>query len=80
MTRPTSNTDNSLQTITHKLDMLINLLAHQAVGNMTNTEAVPLLQRLGFTPAETAWILGISSHTVSVRLNEAKKKQEKQGA
>ena len=66
-----------LEEISHKLDVLINLLAYQTVEKMTITQGAPLLRRLGFTASEIAAIYGTNRNVVNVRLAEAKKKEKK---
>jgi hypothetical protein len=67
----------ALVEISRKLDVLLKLIAYQAIGIKTISEGAPLLRRLGFTPSEIAGIYGSTAKSVSVRLAEARKKGAK---
>lgn len=69
--------DKQISEINEKLDRVLNLLAYQTVGKMALSEGAPLLRRLGFSQSEIAAIYGTTANTISVRLAEAKKKNQK---
>jgi len=69
-------TEEKLNQIERKLDILINLMAYQMVKDMTIAEGAPILKRLGFQNAEIAAIFDTTRKTVSVSLAQAKKKNQ----
>jgi len=69
--------EDSLGRIESKMDVLIKLIAIQAIGDTNQSEAIQKLSKLGLDRNTIATILGTSPLTVSVRLSEARKKGKK---
>jgi len=69
------NKELDLKEITHKLDVLLSLIAYQTVEKKILSEGAPLLRRLGFTPSEIAAVYDSTANAVNVRLAEAKKRK-----
>ncbi|MGE0501255.1 MAG: sigma factor-like helix-turn-helix DNA-binding protein [Rhizobiaceae bacterium] len=60
--------------IAQKLDTLIRLQAHLAVGNLpSQKEKILFLGRVGLGPKDIADILGTTPNTVNVALSTARK-------
>ncbi len=66
-----------LSALNNRIFTLISLMAFQVAEGKTLAEAAPLLKRLGLSQSEIATVLDSTSHIVSVRLAEAKKKRNR---
>jgi CRP-like cAMP-binding protein len=58
-----------------KLDNLLRLLAADVTQGMKQGEQIALLDRVGFPPKEIADLVGTTSNTVSVTLNNLRKRK-----
>ena len=64
-----------LQTINHKITILVHVMAYQMIEGKTLAEGAPVLKRLGFNAGEIAGIFDSTSNTINVLLSKAKKKK-----
>jgi len=69
-------TDKVLESIDKRLEQLVKISALQLGKDMTATERIIALHKIGLTPSEISNIIGISSNVVNVRLSEARKRGE----
>lgn len=72
-----ASTHDQVSQADRKLDVVMNLLAYQAVGKMTVAEGAPILRRLGMSPTEIAAVFGSTAEAVRTRLKEARKRSTK---
>jgi len=68
---------NPEKILIEKLNIIIKLLATQAVVNLKPNEAIKLLGRAGLDRGLIAKICGTTTNTVSVTLSRAKKHKSK---
>ena len=68
---------NDLQPVTHRLDILIKLIASSLLAGKKQREQIELLSKSGLAPKEIAELIGTTSNTVRVELNAIRKKQKK---
>ncbi len=73
---PTLSQDTTAA-MNRKLEILINLMAYQMVGDMTIAEGAPILRRLGMSPTEIATVFDSTTKSVRTRLKEAKRRTTK---
>lgn len=65
--------DELLQDIARKLDIIIRLLLKESISEINKIEATKLCSDIGLTNSEIANIFDIEPNVVSARLSEAKK-------
>lgn len=71
---------NSIDLIAEKLDILIRLQAQQLASNLEGQKAkILFLHKAGLSPKIIAGVLGTSSNSVSVALSKARKAGEIEG-
>jgi hypothetical protein len=67
------SSEKSIDELSHKLDVIIRLLAYQLVSDKTLTHAAPILKRIGLSANEIAAVFDTTATTVHVRLSESRK-------
>lgn len=70
-------TPSEFEQLEEKLDVLIKIMAMQAMEGRTVAEGAPLLNRIGMAPKDIADVFATTPGTVSVRLSEAKSNKTK---
>ena len=65
-----------LKSIDKRLEVLVKLSALQLGKDLTASEKIILLYKIGQTPKEIADILGTGNNLVNVRLSQARKRGE----
>jgi DNA-binding CsgD family transcriptional regulator len=63
--------------ISHKLDVLIRLVAMGLCGEKTQREKISILDMAGLTPKVIAEMLGTTPNTVSVALSGLRRERKK---
>jgi len=66
--------DNSLEGISKKMDIIINLLVNSAISGKTATEATVFLNEIGLSSKDIASILNVQQNVITARLSNAKKR------
>jgi len=69
--------ENTLQSIDHKLSVIIKLLAISTVKEKNKKDQMAFLKMMGLKSSEIGSILGISASTVRVHLHNKKKLKRK---
>lgn len=65
-----------VKSIDKRLELLVKIAALQLGKDMTATERIIILHKIGLKELEISDILGADPHVVQVRLSEARKKGE----
>jgi len=69
--------DKILENIDKQLHQLVKISALTLSKDLTLTDAIYRLYKVGFSPKEIADILGTNSNVVNVRLSEMRKREVK---
>ena len=71
--------EQDMNDLNHKLDLIVRLLAYQLVSDKTFSHAAPVLKRLGMTASEIAAVIDTSANSVNalIALSKKTKKSKK---
>lgn len=69
--------DKQFSRIESKLDLIISLLAKIVIQDKSKTEAIELLDEIGFENKHIAQLVGSTAKSVSVRKAEKKQREVK---
>jgi DNA-directed RNA polymerase specialized sigma24 family protein len=72
--------DDKLDEVSRKLDLVVRILAYQLVANSTLSQGAPILRRLGLGAREIAAIFNTTVGTVRVGLSQSKKSKKKKAS